>query len=105
MFLQAQGMLLYHVASKIKPQIKHHIGFLAKYVTEGKLDNELRVNAALEFLISNASNKDIVTADFDTACGVGIVVTPEEIENAVDKVLKANMDELLEKRYRCVFSE
>jgi len=97
---QAQGMLLYHVASKIKPQIKHHIGFLAKYVTEGKLDNELRVNAALEFLISNASNKDIVTADFDTACGVGIVVTPEEIENAVDKVLKANMDELLEKRYR-----
>jgi len=97
---QAQGMLLYHVASKIKPQIKHHIGFLAKYVTEGKLDNELRVNAALEFLISNASNKDIVTADLDKACGVGIVVTPEEIESAVEKVLKANKAALEEQRYR-----
>jgi len=97
---QAQGMLLYHVASKIKPQIKHHIGFLAKYVAEEKLDNELRVNAALEFLISNASNKDIVTADLDKACGVGIVVTPEEIENAVEKVIKVNKAELEEKRYR-----
>merc|ERR1712223_7770 len=97
---QAQGMLLYHVASKMKPQIKHHIGFLAKYVADGKLDNELRVNAALEFLISNASNKDIVTADLDKACGVGIVVTPEEIESAVEKVLKANKAALEAQRYR-----
>jgi len=97
---QAQGMLLYHIASKIRPQIKQHIGFLAKYVTDGKLDSELRVNAALEYLISNASSKAIDMAELDQACGVGVVVTPEQIENAVEKVLKANKDEILEKRYR-----
>jgi len=97
---QAQGMLLYHIASKIRPQIKQHIGFLAKYVTDGKLDSEVRVNAALEYLISNASSKAIDMAELDQACGVGVVVTPEQIENAVEKVLKANKDEILEKRYR-----
>ena len=97
---QAQGMLLYHVASKIRPQIKHHIGFLSKYVTEGKLDSELRVNAALEFLMQNASSKDIDTEKLDEACGVGVKVTPEEIENAVENVLQASRDDILEKRYR-----
>jgi len=97
---QAQGMLLYHIASKIRPQIKQHIEFLAKYVTDGKLDSEVRVNAALEYLISNASSKAIDMAELDQACGVGVVVTPEQIENAVEKVLNANKDEILEKRYR-----
>ena len=97
---QAQGMLLYHIASKIRPQIKHHIGFLSRYVTEGKLDSELRVNAALEFLMQNASSKGIDTEQLDQACGVGVIVTPEEIENAVEKVLKASKDDILEKRYR-----
>ena len=99
-FSQAQGMLLYHIASKIRPQIKQHIEFLAKYVTDGKLDSEVRVNAALEYLISNASSKAIDMAELDQACGVGVVVTPEQIENAVEKVLNANKDEILEKRYR-----
>jgi glutaminyl-tRNA synthetase len=98
-------MLLYHIASKIRPQIKQHIGFLAKYVTEGKLDSEVRVNAALEYLISNASSKAIVMAELDQACGVGVVVTPEQIENAVEKVLNANKDEILEKRYRYTLTD
>ena len=73
-------MLLYHIASKIRPQIKQHVEFLVNYVIEGKLDSELRVNAALEFLISNATIKDIDTAQLDQTCGVGVVVTPEQIE-------------------------
>merc|ERR1711963_124815 len=96
----AQGMLLYHVASKTKPQIKHHLGFLASYVAENKLDTELRVNAGLEFLMQNANSKEVDTKSFDQACGVGIVVTPEEIEKAVEVVLSGNMNEIEEKRYR-----
>lgn len=96
----AQGMLLYHISSKIKPQIKHHLEFLSKYVASNKLDNELRVNAALEFLLQNPNVKSVETSAIDQACGVGVVVTPEEIEKEVEIVLKSNKSDILDKRYR-----
>ena len=96
----AQGMLLYHIASKIKPQIKQHMEYLSLAVASGKLDNELRVNAALDFVLQHANVKEVDSVAFDQACGVGIVVTPEEIEKEVEQVLKANQAAILEKRYR-----
>lgn len=33
-------------------------------------------------------------------CGVGIVVTPEEIEKVVEKVIQQHREELLVKRYK-----
>lgn len=38
------GMLLYHVATKIKPQISAQIPLLARYIVEKKIDSELRLN-------------------------------------------------------------
>ena len=96
----AQGMLLYHIASKIKPQIKQHMEYLCSAVACCKLDNELRVNAALEFVLQHANVKEIDSLSFDQACGVGIEVTPEEIEKEVEQVLNANKAAILEKRYR-----
>ena len=96
----AQGMLLYHIASKIKPQIKHHMAFLVDYVATGKLDTELRVNAALDFVLQHANEKSLNSAAIDEACGVGIVITPEEIEKEVESVLNANKAAIMEKRYR-----
>ena len=57
----SQGMLLYHVSSKIKPQVIHHLPFLSKYVAENKLNTELRVNTALDFLLQNAKDKTVDT--------------------------------------------
>ena len=57
----SQGMLLYHVSSKIKPQVRHHLPFLSKYVAENKLNTELRVNTALDFLLQNAKDKTVDT--------------------------------------------
>jgi hypothetical protein len=34
----------------------------------------------------------------EEAAGVGIIVTPEQIENAVEQALKKHQDSLLEKR-------
>ena len=96
----AQGMLLYHIASKIKPQIRDHLLFLSKYVAENKLNTEARVNAALEYLLQNAKDKSIDVKRLEEACGVGIVVTPEEIEKEVEAVISTAKEELVEKRYR-----
>ncbi|XP_972452.2 probable glutamine--tRNA ligase [Tribolium castaneum] len=92
------GTLLYHLATKIKPQINHHLPLIIKYIVTKKLDNTVRVEKAIEYALSHI--KDIDLKEFETYCGVGIVVTPEEIENVVEGLLKEYKNELLEKRYR-----
>lgn len=95
---EGAGILLYHLATKIKPQIMQHMPLIVKYIASGKLDSTLRVDKAIEFALSNI--KEINTAQFEQFCGVGVVVTPEQIENAVEKLIKENKEEILEKRYR-----
>ncbi|XP_066256196.1 probable glutamine--tRNA ligase isoform X1 [Euwallacea similis] len=92
------GTLLYHLATKLKPQIGHHLPMLIKYVVAKKLDNTLRVDKAIEFALSHISKID--SNDLEKYCGVGVVITPEEIEKCVEKHLKAVKAELIEKRYR-----
>lgn len=94
------GMLIYHLATKIKPQIAGHLGFVCKYISSGKLDSTLRVDAALEYLLSHVNESKVDENAFEKACGVGVVVTPEQVEQAVEKHLAQYKQELLEKRYR-----
>ncbi|XP_059475258.1 probable glutamine--tRNA ligase [Neocloeon triangulifer] len=94
----SNGALLYHLASKIKAQITQHIGLVAAYIGDGKLDSTLRIDAALEYLLANPNSVD--KSKLEQAAGVGIVVTPEQIENAVEGALKKHQEALIEKRYR-----
>lgn len=93
------GVLLYHLASKIKNQIADKIPFVTNYIIEKKLDTVQRVDAALTSLLANISNSVNIAA-FEKSCGIGIVVSPEEIEEEVEKVIKVHKNEILEKRYR-----
>lgn len=94
------GMLIYHLATKIKPQIADKLGFVCGYIKDGKLDSTLRVDAALEYLLSNVNETKVDVRVFEKACGVGVVVTPEQVEQAVEIHMAKYKDELLEKRYR-----
>ncbi|XP_071646231.1 probable glutamine--tRNA ligase [Temnothorax longispinosus] len=96
---QDTGVLLYHLASKIKNQIADKIPFITNYIVEKKLDSVQRVDAALTYLLANVSN-DLDITKFEESCGVGVVVLPERIEEEVEKIIKAHKDEILEKRYR-----
>ncbi|KAM3968219.1 glutaminyl-tRNA synthetase [Aphomia sociella] len=94
------GMLIYHLATKIKPQISHRLAFVCSYIVNGKLDSTLRIDAALEYLLSHVNEVNVDTKAFETSCGVGIVVTPEQVEQTVEKHMAKYKQELLEKRYR-----
>ncbi|XP_026326443.1 probable glutamine--tRNA ligase isoform X2 [Hyposmocoma kahamanoa] len=94
------GMLIYHLATKIKPQIADKLGFICDYIKNGKLDSTLRVDAALEYLLNNVNETKVDISRFEKACGVGVVVTPEQVEQAVEKHMAKFKEELLEKRYR-----
>lgn len=93
------GTLLYHLASKLKNQDFKHICLLVKYISENKLDTTQRIDHGLEFLRSLIS-ENIDLAEFEKSCGVGIVVTPEQIKQTVESLLSQNMNELIEKRYK-----
>jgi glutaminyl-tRNA synthetase len=97
----ATGMLIYHAATKIKPQICDHLHLVVKLIVDKKLDTTVRVETALEYLLThNTSQVAINVKDLEQACGVGIVVTPEQIDKAVDKQIKLNKTDILEQRYR-----
>lgn len=94
------GMLIYHLATKIKPQIASKLAFLCESIVNGKLDSTLRVDAALDYLLSNVNEVTVDIEKFEKACGVGVVITPEQVEQAVENHMVKYKDELLEKRYR-----
>ena len=63
-------------------------------IADGKLDSEIRVQAGLDHLLQNhsgASAGSVDTKSLEEACGVGIVVTPEMIEQEVLKISKISL--------------
>ncbi|XP_003217895.3 glutamine--tRNA ligase [Anolis carolinensis] len=91
------GTLLYSVASRLKDP--KHLGFLVEYIATKKIVTDLQVNAALEYIKSHPV-ETIDPTDFDRFCGVGVVVTPEQIEEAVEAVISKHRAQLLSERYR-----
>ncbi|KRX49471.1 Glutamine--tRNA ligase [Trichinella murrelli] len=55
--------------------------------------------AALQFLLSHAAS-DFDKAEFEQACGIGVKVTEEQIEDTVASVIKANEEKLQLMRYK-----
>ncbi|XP_033354259.1 probable glutamine--tRNA ligase isoform X2 [Bombus vosnesenskii] len=92
------GILLYQLASKIKNQIANKLSFLAKYIAEKKLDTTQRLDAGLDYLLNHIEGYVNVSA-FEKECGIGIVISPEEIEREVEKVISTHKVEIIEKRY------
>lgn len=90
--------LLYHLASKIKPQVKQHLPLIVSYVCGAKIDSIPRLDACLEYLLAHPTDLEI--GALETACGIGITISPEDVENAVEQVISKHKEELLKKRYR-----
>lgn len=95
---EGAGMLLYQLGTQIKPQSIQHLPFLVKYVSSKKLDSKLRVDTALDYVLAHPSNINIT--EFESYCGVGVVVTPEEIEKIVEKHINYCKDEIVKMRYK-----
>lgn len=91
---------MYHLATKIKPQITENLSFICKNIAEGKLDSTLRVDAAIEYLLNTVNESSVNVGEFEEACGVGVSITPEQIEQAVEKHMAQYKQELIDKRYR-----
>nr|CAB3475950.1 unnamed protein product [Digitaria exilis] len=92
------GNLLYAVATKYPTNALVHRPVLIKYVLSTKIKNPAQLDAALSFL-TNTGPDSLDVEKFEEACGVGVVVSIEEIKSTVTDVLEENMEAIKEQRY------
>ncbi|GFW58020.1 probable glutamine--tRNA ligase [Trichonephila clavipes] len=95
---KSTGNLLYKIGTSIKPQIMSKTELLVQYIAEEKLNTEIKVNAAMKYLLDH-TEENVDIKSFEASSGVGVTVSPEEIEKVVEKIIANHKDELLEKRY------
>ncbi|KAM3691455.1 hypothetical protein ACB098_08G016300 [Castanea mollissima] len=93
------GNLIYTVATKYPANALVHRPTLLQYVVSSKIKTTAQLDAALSFFGTTAS-EDFKLNEFEEACGVGVEVSVEEIEQAVNEVFEENKNVILEQRYR-----
>ncbi|KAG7981084.1 hypothetical protein I3843_05G214200 [Carya illinoinensis] len=93
------GNLLYTVATKYPANALVHRPTLLQYIVSSKIKTTAQLEAGLSFFVATASD-DFKLDAFEEACGVGVEVSVEDIEQAVNDVFEENKNLILEKRYR-----
>ncbi|CAD6272643.1 unnamed protein product [Miscanthus lutarioriparius] len=102
------GNLLYTVATKYPTNALVHRPDLIKYILSEKSfnltvpfpDKKLCTTGAALTFLSTLGPDSLDSVKFEAACGVGVVVSFEEIQSTVTDVLNENMESIVEQRYR-----
>ena len=90
------GNMLYQISTKIKD--RNHLAFLVDYVSQKKITSDIQLSYAFDYLKKHP-NMPIEKESFEKDCGIGIIITPEEIEEAIEAVIAEHKNDLLEQRY------
>eukprot|EP00043_Microstomoeca_roanoka_P006570 m.63980 g.63980 ORF g.63980 m.63980 type:complete len:772 (+) comp13472_c0_seq1:155-2470(+) len=95
----SHATLLFSLASalpKSKYMTEEYINVTFNAIKNNDITMKPQLDAALTFFRGCRGN----LAGFNEACGVGVVVTQEDIQNAVAAVIEENKNEILAQRYR-----
>lgn len=93
---KAQGQLLYHCATKLKDA--KSVDWVLPYIVNRKVTSELQINAIQQYFFDNPTG-EVNSAHFEESCGIGVVVTSDDIANAVKGVIDEHKTKLIEERY------
>eukprot|EP01147_Barroeca_monosierra_P003392 gene3392-6046_t len=91
--------LLFSLASalpKSKFMTEKYIDLVFQNILSNKISMKPQLDAAMVFFRNCREN----LTDFETACGIGVTVSIDDIKSAVAKTFEENNAELTEKRYR-----
>ncbi|KAG8348076.1 asparaginyl-tRNA synthetase [Trypanosoma vivax] len=80
-------VMLFSIWTKVKA-IRHR-DIVAAYVKDGKIDSTQKVDAAVRFVNAMKPDETLDVPRFEKDCGVGVVVSREEIVQLVTEALKA----------------
>ncbi|VDK43323.1 unnamed protein product [Anisakis simplex] len=93
-----QGTFLYQLGTRLKSQCQQHIPLVIRHIINGNIRNEPQLSAAIDFLLSHTiSGFDEST--FMDACGAGVIISSDMIEDQVAETISKYKDQLLKERY------
>lgn len=78
--------------------------FLVRKIISGDLAKKAQLDAGFDYLKSLDDRSNINEEEFNKACGVGVVVTEEEIKQLIDSLYEKFKDEILELKWNFDFS-
>lgn len=87
---QPQGALIQKLCQKDNPSLE----LIAKYIGNGKIASGEQLDAAVQF---TSKAKNFTEEEFEAAAGVGIVITPEQIQQGVASAITESMPQINEK--------
>jgi len=99
---KVQGKLLYSLATKLPKQFHAHLNRLTTMVAGGEIDHDAKLTAAIKYVTTNVKG-DLDVEGLKKSCGVGVVVTHGQIEDAVEAIVLANKKDIEEQRFRYNF--
>jgi glutaminyl-tRNA synthetase len=70
-----------------------------KYIGEEKIMNNHRYGMAIEYLLLKHEVEELDMEEFNKTIGVGVVVSEEDIKQAVETVMQENQQEIETLRY------
>ncbi|EDO40014.1 predicted protein [Nematostella vectensis] len=92
------GTLLYVLASSSLKE-ESRVSLLVDYICSKKVSSSAQLTAAFEYLTKTSPVGPIDACKFEQHCGIGVEITPEQIEECIEQIINEHKDELLEKRY------
>jgi len=95
---------LYDVATTYPAEALQHRAVLIKYLVEGKLTKTTFANAK-NYVKKQRHEASLDTNDFESTCGIGVVITADDIKNAVAATLEKNKAKLDEFGYNFGYPE
>lgn len=93
-----KGMMLYHLATRTKPQCHQYIPLVVRCVMNGDIRNESQFNAAVDFLLAKSVGGFDET-QFRDACGAGVTISADQIEDQVSATIGKYIETLRKERY------
>ncbi|CAG2101533.1 unnamed protein product [Medioppia subpectinata] len=93
------GKLIYQTATTIKFQIRSHLPLVVEYIAKEKIDSEIKLSAAIDYLLSNPTASIDIKA-FESSSGVGVTVSDQQIKDNVKSLIEKHKKDLIENRYR-----
>mmetsp|Transcript_10955 Transcript_10955/g.20126 ORF Transcript_10955/g.20126 Transcript_10955/m.20126 type:complete len:794 (-) Transcript_10955:162-2543(-) len=95
---RAAGLLLYQVATKVKRiEAAKNLESILPYIVSGQISSSTQLAELIKQLTKGPDSFDKKT--FETACGVGVVVSEQEVKDTIAKLFSDNASILKAKRY------
>ena len=91
------GNLLYQISSRVKD--KQHLPLLVDLVAKRALTTDIQLSCAIDYL-KKFPSVPVDEVKLKQESGVGIVISPEDIEDAIEKIIEKNKAQIIEQRYK-----